>query len=90
MSFLKASSSILVRTTTTAVALCVATSLASAQDGPGRVAADVAKVNEAYLIGPAAAGQLGCRVAWQALVPVPTSHGLTQVSASPNGDGIRA
>jgi outer membrane protein assembly factor BamB len=89
MSFLKASSSIsasiLARTTAAAVAACVATSLASAQDGADRVAADVAKVSEAYLIGPAAAGQLGCRVSWQALIPVPTSHGLTQVSASPMG-----
>lgn len=85
MSFLKASSSILVRTTSAAAALCAATTIALAQDGAGRVAADVAKVNEAYLIGPAAAGQLGCRVAWQALIPVPTNHGLRQVSASPAG-----
>jgi outer membrane protein assembly factor BamB len=63
-----------------------ATITASAQDGAvhPRVAADVAAVNDAYLIGPDAASKLGCRVTWQAIVPLATEHGLTLVSSSPH------
>ncbi|MFM7260012.1 MAG: PQQ-binding-like beta-propeller repeat protein [bacterium] len=50
-----------------------------------RVAADVAKVEAAYLVGPSAAAKLGCSIVWQANVPVPTKSGLQLVSASPDG-----
>ena len=62
-----------------------ATITASAQDGAvhPRVAADVAAVNNAYLIGPDAASKLGCRVTWQTIVPLATEHGLTLVSSTP-------
>lgn len=50
-----------------------------------RVAADVAKVEAAYLVGPSAAAKLGCSIVWQANVPVPTGNGLKLVSASPDG-----
>ena len=68
-----------------AAAVFAANSTAVAQSAADRVAQDVAKVNEAYLIGPKAASELGCTIAWQSLVPLPSGHRLTLVSASPDG-----
>lgn len=67
-----------------AVALAGATA-ASAQSPADRVAQDVAKVNEAYLVGPKTASELGCAITWQALVPLPSGHSLRLVSSSPEG-----
>lgn len=68
-----------------AAAVFVGASPAVAQSAADRVAQDVAKVNEAYLLGPKAASELGCSIAWQALIPVPDGHRITLVSASPDG-----
>jgi outer membrane protein assembly factor BamB len=57
----------------------------SADAAQQRLAADVAKVEAAYLIGPSAAAKLGCSIVWQANVPVPSGNGLKLVSASPDG-----
>jgi len=57
----------------------------SAQDQtPPRVAADVAKVLETYLIGPAAAADLGCRVNWQTYAVVPEGGALKFMKSSPD------
>ena len=48
-----------------------------------RVAADVAKVNEQYIVAPKAAADLGCRVKWQTTVTLPTNGSLRMVSTSP-------
>lgn len=50
-----------------------------------RVAAQTAAIEETYLIGPAAAQKLGCRVAWQTYIPLPDKISLSMVSASPEG-----
>jgi outer membrane protein assembly factor BamB len=60
-------------------------SSAFAQSAADRVAQDVAKVNDAYLMGPKAASELGCTIAWQSLVPLPNGPKITLVSASPDG-----
>lgn len=67
-----------------AVALAGA-SVASGQSPADRVAQDVAKVNEAYLIGPKTASELGCAITWQALVPLPSGHKVRLVSTSSDG-----
>ena len=67
-----------------AVALAGATA-ANAQSSADRVAQDVAKVNEAYLVGPKTASELGCTITWQALIPLPSGHSLRLVSSSPEG-----
>ncbi|MCE2882538.1 MAG: PQQ-binding-like beta-propeller repeat protein [Planctomycetaceae bacterium] len=50
-----------------------------------RVAKDVAAVEAAYLISPAMADKLGCRVAWQATVPTPAGESIRMVASSPAG-----
>jgi outer membrane protein assembly factor BamB len=75
----------------TFVALAVAlagVTAANAQSPADRVAQDVAKVNDAYIIGPSAASELGCSIAWQTLIPLPSGHALRLVSSS--ADGILA
>lgn len=79
-------------TTTSAVAICGAmfVGLPTFADDPipagqARVASDIAKVEEAYLVGPTAAAKLDCVIAWQANVPVPTGQALQAVWASPEG-----
>jgi len=79
-------------TTTVAVATCGALYVGlptHADDaiaaGQARVASDIAKVEDAYLVGPTAAAKLDCVIAWQANVPVPTDHALQAVWTSPDG-----
>lgn len=60
-------------------------SAADAQSGADRVAQDVAKVNEAYLLGPKTASELGCSITWQAIIPLPAGHSMRLVSSSPEG-----
>jgi len=50
-----------------------------------RVAQDVQRALDAYLVGPGAAAELGCSIAWQADAIVPPGHRLRLVSASPEG-----
>lgn len=79
-----------VAATAIAVALAgVPATIACAGDGaqsttPPRVAADVAKVLESYLIGPKAAAELGCRVKWQTYAAVPEGGALKLVDCSPD------
>lgn len=76
----------------TAVAIALAgapATIARAAEGtqdttPPRVAADVAKVLESYLIGPKAAAELGCRVKWQTYAIVPDGGSLKLVESSPD------
>ncbi|MEY2714224.1 MAG: hypothetical protein RIT24_567, partial [Planctomycetota bacterium] len=51
---------------------------------PPRVAEDVAKVLESYLIGPAAAADLGCRVNWQTYATIPEGGALKFLKSSPD------
>lgn len=51
---------------------------------PPRVAADVAKVLESYLVGPQAASELGCRVKWQTYASVPAGGSLKFLESSPD------
>jgi len=51
---------------------------------PPRVAADVAKVLETYLVGPQAASELGCRVNWQSYAVVPERGALKFLKSSPD------
>jgi len=51
---------------------------------PPRVAADVAKVLESYLVGPQAASELGCRVKWQTYAAVPEGGSLKFLDSSPD------
>lgn len=69
------------------VALCGAFP-ALGQANPDRIARDAAKVQETYLVGPAAAMELGCNIAWQASVPLPSGQELKSVHAS--NDGVLA
>jgi hypothetical protein len=62
-----------------------ATAGAAPQSAADRVAQDVAKVSEAYLLGPKAAADLGCRIAWQSIIPLPSGHALSLVSSSTDG-----
>ena len=81
-------STFLLPTSVASVLLAAAPAVAidDAQDAAAnRVASDVAKVEETYLVGPKAAADLGCIVAWQANIPVPTNHGLLMVASSPDG-----
>lgn len=55
--------------------------LQSAADA--RVAADVAKVNEAYIVAPKAAADLGCRIKWQTITNLPGNGTLKMVASSP-------
>jgi hypothetical protein len=73
------------RLATLPVVLLGATALA--QDGAvhPRVAADIARMQEAYLIGPDDASRLGCRIGWQSTVPLPAGHGLQLVFGSSEG-----
>ncbi len=50
-----------------------------------RVAADVAKVNEQYLVGPQGAMNLNCRVKWQTTITIPNGGALKLVTTSPQG-----
>jgi len=50
-----------------------------------RVTADAAKVEEAYLIGPAAAAELGSSITWQARLPLSSGDRITLVDCSPVG-----
>ncbi|MFM7051234.1 MAG: PQQ-binding-like beta-propeller repeat protein [Planctomycetota bacterium] len=50
-----------------------------------RVAQDVAAVETAYLISPAIAEKMGCRIAWQANVFVPKGESIRMVASSPAG-----
>jgi len=47
-----------------------------------RVAADVAKVLEQYIVAPQAASDLGCRVKWQATVPLAQGQTVKMVASS--------
>ena len=47
-----------------------------------RVAADVAKVTEQYLVAPKAASELGCRIEWQTAASVPAGGALRKVDSS--------
>ncbi len=71
-------------------ATCLIMSSATADDAvrqaaTDRVAATVAQVDAAYLVGPSAAAKLGCTIAWQANIAVPTGHGIKYVAARPHG-----
>ena len=55
---------------------------APASPAEQRVAADVAKVTEQYLIAPKAASELGCRIKWQAAASVPSGGALRMVESS--------
>ena len=55
------------------------------QAATDRVNATVAQVEAAYLVGPSTAAKLGCTIAWQANIPVPTGHGIKYVAARPQG-----
>lgn len=68
-------------------ATALAQAAALAQDGAvhPRVAADVARMQDAYLIGPDDAARLGCRIGWQSTVPLPSGHGLQLVYGSSEG-----
>jgi WD40 repeat protein len=48
-------------------------------------AQNAARVEEAYLVGPAKAAELGCAVGWQALVPNAAGQSLALVDCSPFG-----
>ena len=70
------------------VAGATASALSAAGDAPSqtppRVAADVAKVLESYLVGPQASSELGCRVKWQTYALVPEGGSLKLVNSSPD------
>ena len=65
---------------TSSTAAKTAASRAAADE---RVAADVAKVTEQYIVAPKAAADLGCRVKWQTTVTLSTNGSLRMVSTSP-------
>lgn len=72
------------------LASALAAGAAAAGDDPiettkSRVAQDVQKVLDTYLIGPKGAADLGCSIAWQADAIVPAGQRLRLVSASPEG-----
>lgn len=57
----------------------------ASEKAAGRVAKDVAAVEAAYLVSPALADKLGCRVSWQATVPVPAGESIRMVASGPAG-----
>lgn len=58
----------------------------SKSDGAkSRIAADIAKVLEKYIIAPEAAMKLGCRVKWQTIASVPEGGSLKLLQSSEDG-----